>query len=217
MADFNTYYPKLLKYEGGYASEAYAKSQNDSGGETYMGIARNYNKDWAGWKIIDDYKKKIDGLPKYNSFIKDPKLDALAKQQSKKIYWDKLKLDNIKNQSLAEYIMDFGFNSGLATPVKAITGLLNLPIKTVMTDDLIAKINSVDPGKLFKDLQEYRIKFVSNISHLTQKMRDGLVKRAKSFVYDNKGTIAVAVGVGFFFWIVVGLIVLVIVYKNRKK
>ncbi len=220
MASFEAYYPKLLTAEGGYASADYAAKNGDKGGETYLGIARNYNKDWAGWPLIDAYKKK-NGVPKWNSKIKDPEIDRLAKETSKKIYWDKLKLDQVKNQSLAEYIMDFGFNSGLATPVKAVQELLGLKKDGVIGGDTINKINAADQKKLFTDLQDYRIKFVSNIKTLKPDVIQGLIKRAKSFAFDNKetiNTVAKTVGLGFFFWIVLGIIVFgVLYYKGKIK
>ncbi len=220
MADYIKYYPKLLKAEGGYASAKYAASIGDKGGETYLGIARNYNKDWPGWAIIDAYKAK-NGEPKYNSHIPDTKLDQLAKDMSKKLYWDKLKLDQVQNQSIAEYIMDFGFNSGLATPVKAVQRLLKLKDDGAMGNDTINKINTADQGKLFKDLQDYRINFVSNIKTLKPDVIQGLIKRAKSFSFDavqyakeNKGTV---ITLGFFFWISIAVIVYLVIKFRQSK
>lgn len=41
-------YDILIKHEGGYVNDP-----DDKGGETYKGIARKFNPDWKGWKIID--------------------------------------------------------------------------------------------------------------------------------------------------------------------
>ena len=38
-------------FEGKYVNDKY-----DPGGETYKGIARNMNKDFEGWKIIDSLR-----------------------------------------------------------------------------------------------------------------------------------------------------------------
>jgi lysozyme family protein len=220
MASFELYYPKLKKYEGGYASDAYAKKMGDSGGETYKGIARNYNKDWAGWKIIDAYKAK-NGEPKYNTYIKDATLDALAKEHSKKVYWDAMRLDEVKNQALAEFIGDYGFNSGVASVSKYTNRFVGLPEKTVITSDTIKAINNADQKKLFDSLQAHRIDLITNSNKIDPKNKVGLLARAKSFVFDatefaKEHKTATVVGLGFFFWIIVGVVVY-IVYRNRKQ
>ncbi len=218
MADFKAYYPKLLKYEGGYASPEYAAKIKDSGGETYLGIARNYNKTWPGWVIIDAYKT-AHGEPKYNSHIPDAKLDQLAMDLSKKLYWDKLNLDNVKNQSLAEFIMDYGFNSGLGTPVKAAQNYFkktdpNIKVDGVMGNDTINKVNSADTEKLFNALQEDRINLINRL-HFGSDVKGGLLNRAKSFAYDHKGVV-IASSLGLFFFIG-ACIVIYIIYKSKNK
>lgn len=216
MADFNLYYPKLLAHEGGYASASYAAKIGDKGGETYLGIARNYNPKWIGWKYVDEYKAK-NGEPKWNSKIPDKRIDEAAKALSKSDYWDKLRLDEVNNQSIAEYMMDFGYNSGLATPVKAVQKILGLVVDGGMGPITIGKINSADQADLFKKLQDYRVDFVSKIKTLKPDVIQGLIKRAKSFKFDGKTVAVAAVGVGFFFWILAGLVVLVVIYKQNKK
>ncbi|HVD96918.1 MAG TPA: glycosyl hydrolase 108 family protein [Cytophagaceae bacterium] len=184
MADFSIYYPKLLRYEGGYASPAYAAKMGDTGGETYCGIARNYNKDWAGWKIIDDYKKQ-KGEPAYNSRINDPQLYELALELTKKQYWDKIRMDEVNSQSLAEMIMDFGFNSGIGTSIKAVQNILKMPITAVVNNGDIIAINKADAHTLFTQLQNYRITMIQNSGKINPKFKDGLIARAKSFTFQS--------------------------------
>jgi lysozyme family protein len=183
MADFSIYYPKLLKYEGGYASASYAAKMGDTGGETYCGIARNYNKDWQGWKIIDAYKFKY-GEPAYNSKINDPELYKLALTLSKQRYWDKIKMDQIKNQSVAEMIMDFGFNSGIGTSIKAVQRILAMPMTAVMSDADVIAINKADAKFLFTELQNYRVNMITNSTKINPKFKNGLITRAKSFTFQ---------------------------------
>lgn len=182
MADFSIYYPKLLKYEGGYASAAYAAKMGDSGGETYCGIARNYNKEWAGWAIIDAYKTK-NGEPKYNAKIDDPKLYALCLELSKKKNWDPIKMDAVRNQSVAEMIMDFGFNSGIGLSVKAVQNILKIAATGKITDADIVAINKADPKFLFSELQKYRINMIIKSTKINPKFKNGLVARANSFTF----------------------------------
>ena len=66
MASFKAQYNELIKREGNYHSGVIG-GKVDKGGETYRGIARKYNPDWAGWKIIDSLKSK--GAIAFNSEI----------------------------------------------------------------------------------------------------------------------------------------------------
>jgi lysozyme family protein len=183
MADFSIYYPKLLKYEGGYASAAYAAKMGDTGGETYCGIARNYNKEWAGWKIIDAYKLK-NGEPAYNSKINDPELYKLCMALSKQKYWDQIKMDQVKNQSVAEMIMDFGFNSGIGLSVKATQNILKVPATAKLSDTDIKLINEADQQFLFTSLQNYRVDMIIRSTKINPKFKNGLITRAKSFTFQ---------------------------------
>ena len=54
MAIFNLAYKKLEVAEGGYVNDP-----DDKGGETYKGISRKANPNWAGWISIDQIKKLI--------------------------------------------------------------------------------------------------------------------------------------------------------------
>lgn len=182
MADFEKYYPTLKKHEGGYASADFAASINDAGGETYLGIARNFNQSWEGWKIIDEYKA-AHGEPKWNSYISDPRLPELAKQHSKKAYWDFLCLDKFVNQSVAEYLMDFGFNSGLKTVAKAVQKIVGVSVDGSIGSKSLEAINGYDQQKLFDELVAYRVSFLMAITKLKQSVKDALVKRAMSFKF----------------------------------
>ena len=187
MADFSLYYPHLLKFEGGYASAAYAAKMGDSGGETYCGIARNYNLDWPGWKIIDAYKLS-KGEPKYNSKINDKQLYDLCLQHSKVAYWDKMKLDKVLNQSVAEMIGDYGFNSGIGTSVKAAQRIVHGKVESitgVMSDEDIKLINLEKPKKVFETLRDMRIGMIQRSTKINPLFKDGLINRANSIKFNE--------------------------------
>ena len=181
MADFEKYYPLLAKSEGGYCSAEKAATFNDRGGETYLGIARNFNPDWEGWKIIDEWKAK-NGEPKYNSFIPDDRLAPLAKAHSKKAYWDFFQADSIQNQSIAEAIVDFGFNSGVRKSAKAVQTILGLAADGSIGPKSLAAINSCDLQKLFNALQENR-RSVINGSKLTDSVKQSVIARVNRLTF----------------------------------
>jgi lysozyme family protein len=51
MSDFNPAYQRVRDNEGEYSND-----RNDRGGETYAGLCRRDDGDWAGWAIIDQVK-----------------------------------------------------------------------------------------------------------------------------------------------------------------
>ena len=112
MANFNSIIDSILQYEGGYVND-----KDDAGGETFRGIARNCNKDWEGWKIIDAYKTNNPKDFK-QLLMKDMKLLKLVKDCYKRNYWDTLNLDNEPSQRVANDIFDMAVNAGVSTAKK---------------------------------------------------------------------------------------------------
>jgi lysozyme family protein len=159
MADFDIAYQKTLDNEGGYLSADTARQIGDRGGETYKGIARNFNSDWAGWAIIDAYKAK-NGTPAYNSYINDSNLDDLVRQRYRSNYWDAIKGDSIQSQDIANLLFDLNVNGG---GVKTLQGSINtlispdsIAVDGVVGNDTLSKINQLPPDKLYQQLYRDR-------------------------------------------------------------
>lgn len=110
MATFEIAYKKTLAHEGGYVNDP-----DDSGGETYKGVARAMHKDWTGWAIIDAAKndstfpKNLDNNEKLNEAIQD---------FYEKKFWNLIKATDIQSQLVADSIFDFGVNAGVKTSAK---------------------------------------------------------------------------------------------------
>jgi len=184
MADFHKFYPTLKVEEGGYASEAYALKKKDSGGRTYLGIAENYNKTWEGWPLIDAWIK-IHGEPKWNQKIPSDAIYAAAEKHTKVAYWDKLFLDQINNQSLAEQIFDFGFNSGLGLSAKFVQRIIGHSETTVFNSNDIAGINIFDQEKLFNTLKNMRVDMIKKSTIINPDSKPALIARASKFIFKN--------------------------------
>lgn len=135
MANFDSAYSRTCKFEGGYAN-----NKNDSGGETYKGISRNNNPKWAGWAIVDSYKKKSN-FPK--NLDSDTKLQALVKTCYKENYWNPIWGDKINNQKVAEDFFDTAVNMGVGTSIKLSERQFGLKETSKMSQTLLNKLNSV--------------------------------------------------------------------------
>jgi len=136
MADFEKAYSRTGKFEGGYVNDP-----DDSGGETYYGIARKFHPTWPGWKIVDEQKKKSN-FPK-NLKDRRNELLPLEKVFYKKEFWDKVWGDSIKDQRVANDMYDTAVNMGVGTSIKLSQRQFKMKETAVMSTALLSKLNSV--------------------------------------------------------------------------
>jgi lysozyme family protein len=108
MADFEQVVTKMLGIEGVYSNDP-----DDYGGETKFGIAKKY------YPELD---------------IKNLQLSQ-AKAIYKADYWDKLRLDEIKEQDLAWELFDIAVNLHWSRAAKFLQEGLNLLYKTTLKID----------------------------------------------------------------------------------
>jgi len=101
MADFLKAFEKTIADEGGYQL---TDIPGDRGGQTYAGIARKPNPDWAGWQHID---RKDFGAA-----------TPLVREFYKVNFWDRVRGDEIKDQAVAETIFNFAVNTGVGVAAK---------------------------------------------------------------------------------------------------
>jgi lysozyme family protein len=139
MANYNIAYNKVIKIEGGYVNDP-----DDAGGETYIGISRKFNPNAKFWKVIDEIKSK-------NKSITNKEMNAILKKNNtiigeikniyKNKYWDKLYLDNLNSQKIAEELFDTAVNMGVSVAIKILQNSLRVKTDGKMTNDLIKIVN----------------------------------------------------------------------------
>lgn len=92
---------RLLAFEGVYSND-----QQDPGGMTLYGIARNRNPHWPGWIEVDSGMK--------NGLLDPSALEPL-KKLARAFYaekWTLLRCPEYTHQTLAEYVFDSAVNTG---------------------------------------------------------------------------------------------------------
>lgn len=174
MANFDIYYPVLLKYEGGYVD-----NPNDKGGATNLGVTI---AQWIKNGFDKDHDNDID---KYDLKLITPE-DAKPIAKSK--YWDRVKGDDINSQSIAELLMDWAYMSGSVTAIKKIQELLKLSQDGVIGNKTLSAINSADSKVLFEQLKARREKFFKAIvaNNPTQVVfLHGWINRNNSFKFHD--------------------------------
>lgn len=93
MSDFLPAFEATLLREGGYKLTNVA---GDRGKQTYAGISRRWWPNWHGWQAID---------------AGDKPEAAHVRAFYRMNFWDPLRLDEVKDQRVAESIYDFGVNA----------------------------------------------------------------------------------------------------------
>jgi len=136
MANFLDAFKLVIKNEGGYDNDP-----DDTGGETYKGVARNMNKAWPGWTNVDLLKKK-SGFP--SSLEKDIELQMHVENIYKEKYWDPLDGDDIKSQEVAFSIFDFAVNAGVKTSIKLAQIVLDVEADGIAGPATLSKINTME-------------------------------------------------------------------------
>lgn len=137
MADFEKAFNKIIANEGGYVND-----KDDKGGETFMGITRKNHPNIAIWDIIDEYidvNGSTYGLLKYiknNNRAMNSIKDIYRKQ-----YWDKLLLDKVRSQSIANELFDDCVNRGVTATLKLVRKLYRFSSKATILE-MIPTINS---------------------------------------------------------------------------
>ncbi len=166
-----------LKWEGGYSNDT-----ADRGGETYCGISRKYNPDWAGWKVIDAYKR-VHGLERGEVVAGNKLLNECVTDYYKAQYWNSINAEALLGEYFLPLLFDWYVHSG-AVATKALQALVGVKPDGNIGPKTIAAINAVDDKLLFTQLKERRIMFLKAIVQRdpTQgKYINGWLRRVNSF------------------------------------
>lgn len=183
---FDTFFPILLKHEGGYAFV-----KGDKGGETYMGISRRYNPSWSGWAVIDAEKKRL-GVQKlkWNTKLNNLALTQSVKDYYYKNYFRKQNLHLVANKSVQMQIFDWYVNSG-GNAIKNVQRVISkLTGKSLKIDGAIGKntlkvLNTINSKQLFDSIKKTRLSYYNKIAKngSNNKFLPAWLNRANSFNY----------------------------------
>lgn len=176
MAEIKKFEPFILKWEGG---AKYTNKKSDKGGATKYGITI------ATWRTVG-YDKNGDGK------IDEKDVKLITEDDFKKVlkrnFWDKWKADQIKNQKVAEILVDWLWNSGKWGIIKP-QQLLGVNADGIVGAKTLAAVNNYpNQRKLFESLKNARKAYIDKVikndpSQIVNKK--GWLNRINSIVYED--------------------------------
>ena len=143
MANSKILEPFILKWEGGFVYD-----KDDLGGSTNMGVTL------ATYRYVFGIKKTTKDLKR------------MTRVQwgviFKKFYWDKWKADDIKDQNVANILVDWIWCSG-SYGIKIPQRVLGVSVDGIVGSKTIAAINARDGRELFDTIKQERKDFIDRI------------------------------------------------------
>lgn len=135
MASLLPAFTITMQNEGGYSD-----NPNDSGGETWRGIARNSWPNWSGWPIVDQVKA-TNPANLNQALFANASLNTMVEAFYKQNFWDTISLDNINDQQIANQLFDSAVNMGVGIACRFLQqGINQLQPNTVTVDGLIGPL-----------------------------------------------------------------------------
>lgn len=156
-ADFNPAQDRVKKSEGGYTNNP-SDNGNWTGGKIGVGTLIGTNHGISAPVLVDELKR-LGGAPPTASTMKNLSYAAAAAIY-KRMFWDKIKGDDIKDQNVANTVYDAYVNQTGWTRKMIEDALQQVGKKATVTvplkSDTIAVINSVPPAKFYSEFNRQR-------------------------------------------------------------
>jgi len=134
MTNFEIALAKTLSKEG-----VYGNNPDDTGGETYKGIARKKHPNWEGWVIIDKNK----GRSSFPACI-EQELQPYVKTFYLANFWNPMKLEQVIDEKKASSLFDFGVNAGAAAAITLAQKVVGEITDGIIGPKTIVAINAMD-------------------------------------------------------------------------
>lgn len=166
MANVEHYLPFLLKWEGGYTDDP-----ADRGGATNRGVTLATYRRLHPKASAEDLKKMTDDEWTYIV---------------QRYFWARCEANAIRNQSVAEMLVDWLWMSGTAAIRNIQTVVGTIPDGVVGVRTLQA-VNSREPEQLFEQLRKARLRHFNRIVQRNPsqlRFINGWRKRVNSMVFE---------------------------------
>lgn len=167
MASWFNYIPTLLRWEGGFSDRP-----ADKGGPTYKGVTLTTFRRWYGAdRTVEDLKAMTD----------------CQWCRIMRSYWDTVKGDQIRSQSIAELLADWHINAGVAA-IKRTQKMFGIKQDGIVGPVTLGYLNTSNAEAIFYRLRDareaYYVELASSNPSQKQFLR-GWLNRTASFTFKD--------------------------------
>lgn len=173
MADSSKLVPFILSWE----TDKYTNNKKDKGGPTKYGITL------ATWRRVG-YDKNGDGV------LNEEDVKLLTKDDFHRVfkqnYWNACKADKIQDQSVANMLVDFAYNSGVKRAATYLQLTLGITADGIIGNKTLFAINKSNGKRLFERFKKTREDYLKSIAKGEQKdFLDGWLRRLSYITYEH--------------------------------
>lgn len=170
MADSSKLVPFILSWE----TDKYTNNKKDKGGPTKYGITL------ATWRRVG-YDKNGDGV------LNEEDVKLLTKEDFHRVfkqnYWNACKADKIQDQSVANMLVDFAYNSGVSRAITYLQITLGITADGIIGNKTLFAVNKANGKILFERFKKARKCYLKSI---TQKgFLKGWLRRLSYITYGH--------------------------------
>ncbi|MBR8464262.1 peptidoglycan domain protein [Campylobacter sp. faydin G-24] len=171
MADFNKSMQILKRLEFSDDKTVLHKNKNESG-LTYYGIYEGANPHWSHWSYIHDIIRQSPSLSVASrTLYANKELEVAVYSLYKARYWDKMQLNRLHSQRMADELFIFGVNAGVLNAARLAQKLLGIKRDGIVGEATIKALNSYDEAKFNIEFDEAEIAFYSKLINANPKLK----------------------------------------------
>lgn len=173
MADSKKLVPFILSWE----TDKYTNNKKDKGGPTKYGITL------ATWRRVG-YDKNGDGI------LNEEDVKLLTKDDFHRVFkqnfWNACKADKIQDQSVANMLVDFAYNSGVKRAATYLQLTLGITADGIIGNKTLFAINKSNGKRLFERFKKTREDYLKSIAKGEQKdFLDGWLRRLSYITHEH--------------------------------
>lgn len=180
--NFDKSFDELIKLEFNNRYDALHKNDGENG-YTFMGIYESAHPNWQGWNFIYKYKNSHETIEEASAeAYKDTYLRELVKEFYKTEFWKKMRLDELKNERIADLIFKFAVNTGIKRAVKYAQTIADVRTDGLIGEKTAKALNSLDATifeKKYKDIFKKFYNYLVEKNPKYKKFSFGWQKRVK--------------------------------------